>query len=75
MNTLNAVLCNKLFMPHNCINDNRKYNLLMNLPMQSVRAAITGGLENSLRNGTNRPRQAVASEWMQDDRKMFRERM
>jgi hypothetical protein len=74
VNTLNAVLCNKILVPHNCINYNRKYNLLMNLPMQSLAQLLTGGLENSLRNSTDQD-EAVASEGMQDDRKIFRKRM
>ena len=74
MNTLNAVLRNKLLMPHNCINYYRKYNLPMNLPMPSLEQLLTGGLENSLSNSTDQDK-AVASEGMRDDAKMFRERM
>lgn len=46
----------------------------MNLPMQSVAQLLTGGLDDSLRNSTDQDK-AVTSEGMQDDRKMFRERM
>lgn len=68
MNTLNAVLCSKLFMPHNCINYNRKYNLLMNLPMQSVAQLLLVDSRTRSEIVQTDQDKTVASEGMQDDR-------